>query len=200
MEIMAIYFKDGFFNDDFGGFVPEGAIEISEEKYIELLEGQEQGKQIISDKQGTPVLLEPQPSPAHELKDGEWIISKTKITALITQRKTTLLQRIADKTDQFKMQYLQGYSQAEIDSFYRQEREARNELPEMILTEIFKGRDDLKNIEELKQKVIEKADLFAIVMGKLFAIKQNFETHIEQAQTLEELDQIEQEIEQWQKL
>ncbi|WP_256892392.1 hypothetical protein [Rodentibacter caecimuris] len=98
------------------------------------------------------------------------------------------------------MQYLQGYSQAEIDSFYRQEREARNELPEMILTEIFKGRDDLKNIEELKQKVIEKADLFAIVMGKLFAIKQNFETHIEQAQTLEELDQIEQEIEQWQKL
>ncbi|WP_018357014.1 MULTISPECIES: hypothetical protein [Rodentibacter] len=200
MEIMAIYFKDGFFNDDFGGFVPEGAIEISEEKYIELLEGQEQGKQIISDKQGTPVLLEPQPSPAHELKDGEWIISKTKITALTTQRKTTLLQRIADKTDQFKMQYLQGYSQAEIDSFYRQEREARNELPEMILTEIFKGRDDLKNIEELKQKVIEKADLFAIVMGKLFAIKQNFETHIEQAQTLEELDQIEQEIEQWQKL
>lgn len=197
---MATYFKDGFFNDDFGGFVPEGAIEISEEKYIELLEGQEQGKQIISDKQGTPVLLEPQPSPAHELKDGEWIISKTKITALTTQRKTTLLQRIADKTDQFKMQYLQGYSQAEIDSFYRQEREARNELPEMILTEIFKGRDDLKNIEELKQKVIEKADLFAIVMGKLFAIKQNFETHIEQAQTLEELDQIEQEIEQWQKL
>ncbi|THA17373.1 phage tail protein [Rodentibacter pneumotropicus] len=200
MEIMAIYFKDGFFNDDFGGFVPEGAIEISEEKYIELLEGQEQGKQIISDKQGTPVLLEPQPSPAHELKDGEWIISKTKITALTTQRKTTLLQRIADKTDQFKMQYLQGYSQAEIDSFYRQEREARNELPEMILTEIFKGRDDLKSIEELKKKVIEKADLLAIAMGKLFAIKQNFETHIEQAQTLEELDQIEQEIEQWQKL
>ncbi len=197
---MAIYFKDGFFNDDFGGFVPEGAIEISEEKYIELLEGQEQGKQIISDKQGTPVLLEPQPSPAHELKDGEWIISKTKITALTTQRKTTLLQRIADKTDQFKMQYLQGYSQAEIDSFYRQEREARNELPEMILTTIFEGRDDLENIEELKKKVIEKADLFAIVMGKLFAIKQNFETHIEQAETLEDLDKIEQEIEQWQKL
>ncbi|OOF40930.1 phage tail protein [Rodentibacter mrazii] len=197
---MAIYFKDGFFNDDFGGFVPEGAIEINEEKYVELLEGQAQGKQIVSDKQGTPVLLEPQPSPAHELKDGEWIISKTKITALITQRKTTLLQRIADKTDQFKMQYLQGYSQAEIDSFYRQEREARNELPEMILTEIFEGRDDLKSIEELKKKVIEKADLFAIVMGKLFAIKQNFETHIEQAETLEDLDKIEQEIEQWQKL
>ncbi|WP_238326969.1 tail fiber assembly protein [Rodentibacter pneumotropicus] len=133
--------------------------------------------------------------------DGQkWVKDKKKLLALFTQRKTALLQRIADKTDQFKAQYLQGYSQAEIDSFYRQEREARNELPEMILTEIFEGRDDLENIEELKKKVIEKADLFAIIMGKLFAIKQNFETHIEQAKTLEDLDKIEQEIEQWQSI
>ncbi|TGY50820.1 MULTISPECIES: phage tail protein [Rodentibacter] len=145
-------------------------------------------------------LVEKRPSEEHDWNGKTWIISKTKITALFTQRKTALLQRIADKTDQFKAQYLQGYSQAEIDSFYRQEREARNELPEMILTAIFEGRDDLENIEELKKKVIEKADLFAIVMGKLFAIKQNFETHIEQAETLEDLDKIEQEIEQWQKL
>ncbi|NBH76389.1 phage tail protein [Rodentibacter pneumotropicus] len=200
MEIMAIYFKDGFYHDDFGGLVPKGAVEISEEKYVELLEGQAQGKHIIADSTGNPVLIEPQPSPAHELKEGEWIISPSKLTALFTQRKTALLQRIADKTDQFKAQYLQGYSQAEIDSFYRQEREARNELPEMILTEIFEGRDDLESIEELKKKVIEKADLFAIIMGKLFAIKQNFETYIEQAKTLEDLDKIEQEIEQWQKL
>ncbi|OOF85146.1 phage tail protein, partial [Rodentibacter ratti] len=191
---MKIYFLDGFFFDD----APDGAIEISEEKYVELLEGQAQGKQIIADNTGNPVLVEPQPSSAHELRNGIWVISPEKMTALFTQRKTALLQRIADKTDQFKAQYLQGYSQAEIDSFYRQEREARNELPEMILTEIFEGRDDLKSIEELKKKVIEKADLFAIIMGKLFAIKQNFETHIEQAKTLEDLDKIEQEIEQWQ--
>ncbi|OOF64769.1 phage tail protein [Rodentibacter pneumotropicus] len=197
---MAIYYKDGFFNDDFGGFVPEDALEISEEKYIELLEGQAEGKQIIADNTGNPVLVEPQPSAAYELKDGTWVISPEKMAALFTQRKTMLLQRIADKTDKFKAQYLQGYSQAEIDSFYRQEREARNELPEMILTGIFEGRDDLENIEELKKKVIEKADLFATVMGKLFAIKQNFETHIEQAKTLEDLDKIELEIEQWQKL
>lgn len=134
--------------------------------------------------------------------NGEFVFEEIAVdlTALFTQRKTALLQRIADKTDQFKAQYLQGYSQAEIDSFYRQEREARNELPEMILTEIFEGRDDLESIEELKKKVIEKADLFAIIMGKLFAIKQNFEPHIEQAKTLEDLDKIELEIEQWQKL
>lgn len=140
------------------------------------------------------------PSEAHEWDGREWVISPEKLTALLAERKTHLLNVIANKTDNFKAQYLIGYSQAEIDSFYRQEREARNELPTMLLTEIFEGRDDLSSIEELKKKVIEKADLYAIIMGKLFAIKQGFEKHIEQAETAEQLDKIEQEINKWQKL
>ncbi|WP_109078531.1 phage tail protein [Aggregatibacter kilianii] len=197
---MAIYYKNGFYNDENGGYVPQGAVEITEQTYRTLLDGQATGKQIIADNTGKPILVEPQPSPAHELKDGKWIISPEKLTALLQQRKTNLLKTIADKTDNFKAQYLIGYSQAEIDSFYRQEREARDELPTMLLTEIFEGRDDLSSIDDLKKKVIEKADLFAIIMGKLFAIKQGFEKHIEQAETMEQLDKIEQEINQWQKL
>lgn len=141
-----------------------------------------------------------QPSEAHEWDGKAWVISPAKMTALLAERKTHLLNVIANKTDNFKAQYLIGYSQAEIDSFYRQEREARNELPTMLLTEIFEGRDDLSSIEELKKKVIEKADLYAIIMGKLFAIKQVFEKHIEHAETIEQLDKIEQEINKWQKL
>lgn len=149
---------------------------------------------------GKLVLAEKQPSQAHEWDGKSWVISPAKMTALLAERKTNLLNVIANKTDNFKAQYLIGYSQAEIDSFYRQEREARNELPTMLLTEIFEGRDDLSSIEELKKKVIEKADLYAIIMGKLFAIKQGFEKHIEQAETAEQLDKIEQEINKWQKL
>ncbi len=149
---------------------------------------------------GKLVLAEKQPSQAHEWDGKEWVISREKMAALLAERKTHLLNVIANKTDNFKAQYLIGYSQAEIDSFYRQEREARNELPTMLLTEIFEGRDDLSSIEELKKKVIEKADLYAIIMGKLFAIKQGFEKHIEQAETAEQLDKIEQEINKWQKL
>ncbi|OOR87414.1 phage tail protein, partial [Glaesserella parasuis] len=44
---MAIFYKDGFYNNDHGGFVPEGACEISEETYRLLLEGQAQGKLIV---------------------------------------------------------------------------------------------------------------------------------------------------------
>lgn len=142
----------------------------------------------------------PPESDLYEWDGKAWVISPEKMTALLAERKTHLLNVIANKTDNFKAQYLIGYSQAEIDSFYRQEREARNELPTMLLTEIFEGRDDLSSIEELKKKVIEKADLYAIIMGKLFAIKQGFEKHIEKAETAEQLDKIEQEINKWQKL
>ena len=127
-------------------------------------------------------------------------ISENKKNEYLNKRKSILMTTIANKTDNFKAQYLAGYSQAEIDSFYRQEREARNELPLMLLTEIFEGRDDLKSVDDLKKKVIEKADLFAIIMGKLFAIKQGFETHIEKAQTMEDLDKIEEDINKWQKI
>lgn len=200
------YFYDitakGFFLEGLHNDIPRTAIKLTDAQYNALINGQSQGKQIVADKTGQPVLVDQQPSVAHvlNLDTLQWVIPPAKQTALLAERKTQLLNVIANKTDNFKAQYLVGYSQAEIDSFYRQEREARNELPTMLLTEIFEGRDDLNSINELKKKVIEKADLFAIIMGKLFAIKQGFEKHIDKAETLEELDKIEQEINQWQKL
>lgn len=197
---MIIYLNQGFFNLSEDDEMPQGAVEVGEEHYNTLFKGQSKGKWIMPDESGYPILVEPAPSDYHELKNGKWEISPENLTALLNQKKNELLQLIASKADNFTKQYLVGYSDSEIKSFYRQEREARGELPEMLLTEIFEGRDDLQNIADLKKKVIEKADLFAIIMGKLFAIKQNFEKHIEQAETLEQLEKIEQEINQWQKL
>ncbi|MBF0752145.1 MULTISPECIES: phage tail protein [unclassified Pasteurella] len=195
-----------FFDETINAFLVEGihnipanAINVSEAEYDELIAKRDAGCELyILD--GKVKATPPRPSDGYDWDGKNWEISAEKLTALLTDRKTALLQHIADKTDQLKAQYLQGYSQAEIDSFYRQEREARGELPLMLLTELFEGRDDLANIEQLKEKVIEKADLFAIIMGKTFAVKQNFETHIEQAQTLEELENISKEIDQWQSI
>ncbi len=77
---MTMYYKNGFFDDSYGGFVPEGAVEISQETYLELLNGQAQGKQIIADNTGYPALIEPQPSAAHELNLDTltWEISTEK--------------------------------------------------------------------------------------------------------------------------
>ena len=72
---MAIFYKDGgFYNDDFGGFVPEQSVEISEELYIALLEGQAQGKQIM-EQAGKLILTEQKPSPYHEWNGKKWVLS-----------------------------------------------------------------------------------------------------------------------------
>ena len=93
---MTMYFKDGFFDDSYGGFVPESAVEISQDKYIELINGQSQGKQIIADKTGNPVLIDPQPSAAHELNLDtlKWEISAEKQTALLAEAQTRLISNI----------------------------------------------------------------------------------------------------------
>lgn len=93
---MAFYYKDGFFNDDFGGYVPDGAIEIADETYRILLDGQAAGKQIIANKQGNPILVDPQPSDAHELNLDTliWEISAEKQNALLTEKRNRLIEQI----------------------------------------------------------------------------------------------------------
>ena len=93
---MTMYFKDGFFDDSYGGFVPEGAVEISQDKYIELINGQSQGKQIIADKTGNPVLIDPQPRAAHELNFDTltWEISAEKQASLLAEAQTRLIANI----------------------------------------------------------------------------------------------------------
>lgn len=76
--------------------IPTGAMEINEESYQKLLEGQATGKQIIANKQGNPVLVDPQPSNAHELNLDtlKWEISAEKLTALLTEKRDALIDKI----------------------------------------------------------------------------------------------------------
>ncbi len=200
---MTIYYKNGFFDDTDGGFVPEGAVEISQDKYIELLNGQSQGKQIIADKSGNPVLIDPQPSAAHELNLDTltWEISAEKQTALFAQQKEGLLNKLADKADQLKNGLLAGYPQTEIESFYRQEKEslawqADNSTETPMLTQIAQNRG--VPFEILVEKVIEKSAQFAVVIGIIIGQRQAFEDRLLALKTPEELTALEQEIEQWQ--
>lgn len=94
-----MYFYDkttnGFYIEDLHD-IPQGATEISEETYRTLLDGQATGKQIIANKQGNPVLVDPQPSDAHELNLDTltWEISGEKQTALLTESRNRLIEQI----------------------------------------------------------------------------------------------------------
>ena len=200
---MTMYFKGGFFDDTDGGFVPEGAVEISQDKYIELLNGQAQGKQIVADKTGNPVLINPQPSAAHELNLDTltWEISPEKQTALFAQQKESLLNKLADKADQLKNGLLAGYPQTEIESFYRQEKEALawqadHSTSTPMLSQIARVRG--VPLDMLISKVIEKSAQFAVAIGIIIGQRQAFEDRLLALKTPEELTTLEQEIEQWQ--
>ena len=200
---MTMYFKDGFFDDSYGGFVPEGAVEISQNKYLDLINGQAAGKQIIADKTGNPVLIDPQPSAAHELNLDTltWEISAEKQTALFAQQKEGLLNKLADKADQLKNSLLAGYPQTEIESFYRQEKEALawqadHNTPTPMLSQIARVRG--VPLEVLISKVIEKSAQFAVAIGIIIGQRQAFEDRLLALKTQEELTSLEQEIEQWQ--
>ena len=199
---MTMYFKEGFFDDTNDGFVPEGAVEISESKYLELLNGQSQGKEIITNKQGDPVLVDPQPSDAHELNPDTltWEISAEKQTVLFENKKNTLLDKLADKADKIKSSLLIGYPQTEIESFYRQEKEALawkvdNKVDTPMLKQIARVRGI--PFEILVEKVIEKASQFAVAIGVIIGQRQAFEDRLLATKTQEELTALEKEIEEW---
>ncbi|HHF3384725.1 TPA: hypothetical protein ACPPHU_001372 [Haemophilus influenzae] len=191
-----------FLSDDIHN-IPAHAVQITNDLYSTLLNGQTQGKQIIADKSGNPVLIDPQPSAAHELNLDTltWEISAEKQTALFAQQKESLLNKLADKADQLKNSLLAGYPQTEIESFYRQEKEALawqadHNTPTPMLSQIAQNRG--VPLEILIEKVIEKSTQFAVVIGIIIGQRQAFEDRLLALKTPEELTALEQEIEQWQ--
>ena len=196
---MSIFYKNG-------GFYLErsnDAVELTIDEYSSLISGQEQGKQIITDKRGYPVLIDPQPSAAHvlNLDTLAWEISAEKQTALFAQQKEGLLNKLADKADQLKNSLLSGYPQTEIESFYRQEKEALawqadHNTPTPMLSQIARVRGVPLDI--LISKVIEKSAQFAVAIGIIIGQRQAFEDRLLALKTPEELTALEQEIEQWQ--
>lgn len=200
---MTIYYKNGFYDDTDGGFVPEGAVEITENLYRQLLEGQNNGKQIYPDKNGKPILRDAQPSSYHEWDEKAqiWQLTAEKHAELLAIIRSTLIDNIASKLDVLQQATLVGYSQTEKGSFSIQEKEALawkedNTTPCPMLTQIAENRG--VPFEILAEKVLEKAALFAVGQGMLIGQKQAFEDRAERATTLEEINQIAEEVSLWQ--
>ena len=131
----------------------------------------------------------------------EWVKDEVKIAELFTQRKETLLTTLANRADQLKNGLLVGYPQTEIESFYRQEKEAlaKQANPQVstpMLEQIARVRG--VPLDVLISKVIEKSAQFAVAIGIIIGQRQAFEDRLLALKTSEELTALEQEIEQWQ--
>ena len=141
-----------------------------------------------------------QPSKYHDWDGTEWKISPEKQTALFAQQKEGLLNKLADKADQLKNGLLAGYPQTEIESFYRQEKEALawqadHNTPTPMLSQIARVRG--VPLDMLISKVIEKSAQFAVAIGIIIGQRQAFEDRLLALKTPDDLTALEQEIEAW---
>lgn len=147
------------------------------------------------------VLVDKQPTPAHEWDGKDWVIPPEKQTALFAQQKEGLLNKLADKVDQLKNGLLAGYPQTEIESFYRQEKEALawqadHNTSTPMLSQIARVRG--VPLDMLISKVIEKSAQFAVAIGIIIGQRQAFEDRVVALKKPDDLTALEQEIEQWQ--
>lgn len=180
--------------------IPATAKAVTEKEFNLLIDGRNKGREIVL-MGNTLTLTSPRPSQAHEWDGREWVIPQDKQAEFFNQKKEALIRKIANKTDRLKDSILVGYPQAEIDSFYRQEKEALTkkdnqnaETPMLSSIALSRG----VSLDDLVDKVLEKAELFASIMGGIIGQRQKFEDRTLGAETLEQLTDIEIEVDKWQ--
>lgn len=142
------------------------------------------------------------PSEYHvfDSKSKSFKVSDAKKAEFFKRKKENLLNTLADKADKIKNGLLAGYPQTEIESFYRQEKEAlawladnNAETPMLKQVAVVRGVP----FDVLVEKVIEKASQFAVAIGLIIGQRQAFEDRLLATKTLEELTALEKEIEEW---
>lgn len=74
--------------------IPESAVKISEELHRTLIEGQSQGKQIVTGLDGVPMLAEAQPSQYHHWDGSAWIIDTEQQAALLAEQRELVRSKI----------------------------------------------------------------------------------------------------------
>lgn len=194
---MTIYYKDqAFYDCDTPDQAPEGARPVSPEQHAELLAALNSGCIVSDDLTVSP----PRPSDYHEWDGKKWKISKDAAAARFAKQKTVLAFRLAAKADELKNSLLAGYPQVEIDSFYRQEKEALarqadNNAPTPMLAQIAAARG--VELDVLIKKVVEKSARLAVAVGAIIGKRQQLEDKLNTIETTPGLDALEKEIEEW---
>ena len=180
--------------------IPAEAIAVSDEDYQTMIDGRANGCEIVVSKDNKLSLTTPKPSPAHKWNGKAWVLDKAKQADYLAERKSAVLIMLANKADELKSALLVGYPQAEIESFYRQEKEALawradNSVATPMLTQIASVRGIA--FDELVRKVLEKSDQFAVAIGAIIGQRQKFEDALMAGTTIEQVEKLAEEIAQW---
>ncbi|SOD42342.1 hypothetical protein [Nitrosovibrio sp. Nv4] len=153
----------GFYHPSIhGDNIPVDAVEITIDEHAALLYGQSQGKRIVADQLGRPVLADPLPPTATVM-----------IAAALARINAAYEGAVASMTA--------GYPEDEVRSWTKQETEAREWLKDpATATPWIDGAVLARGIAkaDLVTKIIENANLFAPMHGELTGKRQKLRDQI----------------------
>lgn len=173
-------------------------IETQEE--VNLISASITGGGVVWEEDGKIKCSGRAPSESHEWINGKWVINPSKEIEMINTLKEALLAQAVRQADELKRGLLAGYPDIEIESFYKQEKEARDYLEDKtkdtpLLSEICRLRR--LPLDVLVGKVIAKADALTPLTGSIIGGRQHFEDLIHDAKTPEQLREIGEALRQW---
>lgn len=123
---------------------------------------------------------------------GEWYIAGFAPVKPLDQLKAEKLQEVITKCDAFLQNpFVKDYTTFEIDSFTRQEVEAREYLKDNTSSVPFISMLAMSReipLQILAEKIIEKADAFSLISAYNIGLKQKYESLINNAKTNEDLE------------
>lgn len=79
--------------------IPKSAVKISEELHRTFIEGQSEGKQIVTGLDGMPMLAKAQPSQYHEWDGSAWKISPERQATLLAEQREKVRSKINELRD-----------------------------------------------------------------------------------------------------
>lgn len=181
---MTMYYKNGFYS------VPQdGAIELTNEEYETLIIGQSNGKLIVEDGRGRPMLADPPPSDYHEWNGVEWEITPENAVKHFADAKVRKLNEINKKAQDFvrDMAKLDETPEFEQATWQEQANEARawfadksTPTPKLDLLAMLRGVPP----EILRQKCYEKAQAFYQLSFAVAGQRQKYEDTLKSAEDL----------------
>lgn len=167
--------NNGFYTREIhGDNIPSDAVEITAALHAELIEGQSQGKRIVADENGYPVLQDPPPLTLDEAKAAKLTEINAACDAEIEAIKVS-------------------YPDTEVMTWDKQEGEARalvlDATADTPLIDSIASARGLDRVE-LANRIIANADQFATASGASLGKRQALKDEINAATTVEQVAEI----------
>lgn len=107
---MRYFWNGGFYDDEIHLVIPQGAFELTEERYQALMDGQLQGLEIVHGEDGRPMLREPLPMQPQSCTPAQGLVALFALKSITEDNVLAAIGQIPDPVQQYTARI--GYQRA----------------------------------------------------------------------------------------